>query len=1457
MRKIFENINPYITYFSTFIILAVPILYYLFVFVPNKAETLTERYLRELAIMGDQINQKGESILNVVQNEKKKDRQKLIKLLDRIPDLKIVKSDADYWDQQISTIEAQSSQKTTAPTEDFGLNAFAKIFLESEAQYKTQIDEAKMKNNWKNLESRDLLYNLIIYTEILDSIYFSTTDLDKFEYYYDDSLFSSDTYTLFEEANKIYEEESSVFITYNFKDNMERIYFDIIDINWSYPQPIFTFWDINNFVGDITEEHDFEDLLIFNEKGDAVFQRSAMDSRKSGIQTMLRVGLLDTLLEKQDKELLKNDIKSELKKEFEEYLLFGQENKQYKEERRLSHRALISNVYDIRLAGKDYKLFLQPVPLKFLGGMDATKLEKQKQSKFYSQGGLIDQVTELSEKKTWVIGGLLSYDAYSERSRTISYNIILLSFLIIFLLLISAPFIKLWLIGRLDFLGRSDIVIICLSILVGMPFIWLSLLDIAVYVPMEDRMKEYIQKTGEEIHKTFINEIKLAHDQLSSFSLLENSKSSEEFNMYKFDDLPEGQVIYPYLDMVFYANSTGKQTKKWLSAPESPVSMIDISSRTYFTAIANSTFWKSNDNKHLILDPIHSYSSGIYEVALAVPYPDDSTEILAAATFRPLSAIDPVLPPGYGFAIIDESGKVIFHSSKQLNAFENFITECNDDDRLKSLVLSGKNDILDLEYHGNRYNASVTSFHEHFPWTLIVFQRKDVLTSLNLELISKSSLLYFSYLLYILFIFLAGLIVYYITTTKEQRKIPGIRWYWKRESLEEEYCTITILNGLFFIVLLLCWIYFFDSFPVILLFVLIPLISIFLFRKLSISESSSHKPVSTLNLITVTLFFFICITNSRIDSQFEFIAWRKMLEIVIAALFAVGYWILLAKERKAAKFIKSTLPDKNYYMAALFSTLLLVIILPSTIIFNYTYKQETEMFKRYSERDMNIQFWEWKQQQKHRYENVDKELLALWGNKPEELSLHINPYFSANYNNQVKAIEQNYPVPAQSNEYNNISQLFPYFTQYTVDSRNLTDTLYVHEAYLSLPEDEKMYISMSGIDLNWSLLGIALGIFFALLFLVLIYRLLNYLGKKLFLIDDKYYFFRKHHEEAYTTLIGNFFAYNRYDKQSKKGESAFDLKNLYDKNDIEIVYEKSKAVCILYNFEYKMHDTVFNYKKLELLETLIHYYQKQVIVYSSFEPLSNFALTLPPVSINEKDAGRQEPGHEENKEYFERWRKILHHFTFGYTDETTEHIEIIRKYEQIYPDQFQEEFEKHSNLNSFLQSLQSEFDKWDKISESHPEAFEHLVNEISRQYYTHVWNASTLEEKFHLIDLAEDGFINTNNEPVIERMLTRGLILNNPVRLVNPSFKDFIESIEDVDRIKRLAKKDYKSVWENLKKPALVILIACIIFLFATQPKILNNSLAVLSTITVGIIPLFLRFFELFRKGSAPTASVE
>ena len=116
----------------------------------------------------------------------------------------------------------------------------------------------------------------------------------------------------------------------------------------------------------------------------------------------------------------------------------------------------------------------------------------------------------------------------------------------------------------------------------------------------------------------------------------------------------------------------------------------------------------------------------------------------------PLSLVDPILPYGYGFALLDTTGSVIFHSDKTRNGRENFLIESDGSKELFAAIFAhSSSHSLPLSYQGRDYRALVVPMEgiSQAPWSLIVYRDLTSVRTLDLQVMTVASTLLFLVLL--------------------------------------------------------------------------------------------------------------------------------------------------------------------------------------------------------------------------------------------------------------------------------------------------------------------------------------------------------------------------------------------------------------------------------------------------------------------------------------------------------------------------------------------------------------------------------------------------------------------------------------------------------------------------------------------------------------------------------------
>ena len=145
---------------------------------------------------------------------------------------------------------------------------------------------------------------------------------------------------------------------------------------------------------------------------------------------------------------------------------------------------------------------------------------------------------------------------------------------------------------------------------------------------------------------------------------------------------------YPYPEVVFWTDKQGIQTLK-LCAGEDCTSQTDLKEFPWFRrAMAHQFFGMTGKTTRFQFDCLYSPNTGRYQAMLLAPQPGESDRFIGLVVPL-LSLIAPTLPPGYGFAVIDDRGAVKFHSNSSLNGTNSFLADWEPGDRLSSALMLG------------------------------------------------------------------------------------------------------------------------------------------------------------------------------------------------------------------------------------------------------------------------------------------------------------------------------------------------------------------------------------------------------------------------------------------------------------------------------------------------------------------------------------------------------------------------------------------------------------------------------------------------------------------------------------------------------------------------------------------------------------------------------------------------
>jgi hypothetical protein len=215
---------------------------------------------------------------------------------------------------------------------------------------------------------------------------------------------------------------------------------------------------------------------------------------------------------------------------------------------------------------------------------------------------------------------------------------------------------------------------------------------------------------------------------------------------------PTPDARYPYVNNAFWTDDDGHQVVKWsLSSYVTP--MIDVSTLPIYTH-PKTTYLDSKPPAFYfesLLPPNKlEYLAGVTmttEDCITNAPPSIRGDIRGGSAFltaQPLSLIDPILPLGYGFALVDQTGLVLFHADKTKNQRENFRQESDWSRQLYAATFGHATPYsLPIKYLGTDYLARVIPIPglSQSPWSLIVFRDLTSVRTINLQVMTMATTL--------------------------------------------------------------------------------------------------------------------------------------------------------------------------------------------------------------------------------------------------------------------------------------------------------------------------------------------------------------------------------------------------------------------------------------------------------------------------------------------------------------------------------------------------------------------------------------------------------------------------------------------------------------------------------------------------------------------------------------------
>lgn len=371
---------------------------------------------------------------------------------------------------------------------------------------------------------------------------------------------------------------------------------------------------------------------------------------------------------------------------------------------------------DVVITGVNYRMFIQPCCRLVEGASD---------------NGAIDNGA--------IVVGFVESAALRSEAMAISPTLVLITLLLVVLSVVAWPFLKVGLLGSRQRVTPWDVMQLGASAIVGLAIATILALGSVNYARLSDDLDGQLEKLADQLDESLDAEIGRARAELNVMvKSMEGERAGGRSKVAGGSDYPD------YSAFALVNNEGYQEVKAWPKSDPPPQNQ--VAERSYFKTVKNKQAWQQvRECPGCVIESLVSWTTGEPSVVLAMPN-WESERPVATLTVPMRSVINPVLPPGFEFAIIDRAGTVVFHSDSQRNNYENLFLESDGNRRLKSKVMTNSEGIVGTDYWGRTYSAYVKPARVADFSVVTLFDRQS-LRSLMVEWTGVSLLLLSLYFL--------------------------------------------------------------------------------------------------------------------------------------------------------------------------------------------------------------------------------------------------------------------------------------------------------------------------------------------------------------------------------------------------------------------------------------------------------------------------------------------------------------------------------------------------------------------------------------------------------------------------------------------------------------------------------------------------------------------------------------
>ncbi|MEO8413344.1 MAG: hypothetical protein ABI472_06775 [Ginsengibacter sp.] len=566
--------------------------------------------------------------------------------------------------------------------------------------------------------------------------------------------------------------------------------------------------------------------------------------------------------------------------------------------------------------------------------------------------------------------GLVKAKEYSTSLHEIPVSFIYPIVIALIVLLIFLPIIKFYLIGDDETVRLIDVSLSAISFIIGPALLTLILIQVLLLWSADMRAKSYLAKLSSQIDTGFTSDIVSAYRQLDLLDSLVSTEDSIRSKMNNGGNINISDQIIQYFrehtntpgldynfDRIFWADSLGSQRIKGQVGRDEPL-FTNVATRKYFQVFKNNTAYMlpGDPGSFFGFEPITSWADGEFRIIISKVSRFQHGFIVAVATQMP-SVTQTILPPGFGFCIIDNAGNVQLHSDMNRNLRENIIEKMSPSRSIKEAISSRQASYFtDIKFYGKANAVNINPVSK-IPFSLITFYDKGYIVPITMRIFTFALL----FCLLSFFIYFVTWIVFirkhYYANPLLYSPLVFLKWAIPKKASGEFYVVSTYFLVAYIIMLLifmgLSGLLGISNYVILVLVLLTPvnvISGLFVINYSTTKEDADPKDKRAIRhkkkavraiafqfLCSLIIYFYSRYFAYPIENQF----------LIFQAIFHITMWLFYLSPEKKFRSISKSKKYLSQYSGLATTLILSLAVLPAGLYTWYAHNQEiTQSLKK-------------------------------------------------------------------------------------------------------------------------------------------------------------------------------------------------------------------------------------------------------------------------------------------------------------------------------------------------------------------------------------------------------------------------------------------------------------------------------------------------------------------------------